>query len=57
MIINQLYLYKHVLSGIGIIFQKRTKSYIFVKLLKRDEVKDKKIEDNLIQKKSNQIMT
>jgi hypothetical protein len=37
-----LYLYKHVLNGMGICFSKKEKkTYIFVKSVNQDETKDK----------------
>ncbi len=42
MITNHLYFYKHVLSEMGICLSKeKTKTYIFVKLLKQNEKKHK----------------
>jgi hypothetical protein len=49
MISIHLYLYKHVLSAMGICFSKEKKkpeifiTYIFVKLLNQDEAKDFKL--------------
>jgi len=38
MITNHLYFYKRVLSNVGVYFSNDKKTYIFIKLVKQDEV-------------------
>jgi hypothetical protein len=60
MISTYLYFYKHVLSDMGINFleknPKTLKIYIFVKLFKKMKQKIFFFKDDIIQKKSDQIM-